>query len=201
MDENQNIELKSALIGISLIIGITVIGISVINPTYLKTFMLDKENNKSNDNKLNNDTSNDNKLNNDISNDNKLNNDPIESNKTQQYIPKYNITGHPPSTFVEGEEGNHDFPMIHSKKIKIPSPLMSDESKNKFDIVSTMAMGEEGNPMAGSTTTRYGEEGNPQYPRYTSNMHGEESNENIDQYINNKKENMDSSDYAGLGNY
>lgn len=162
------------LIG-GVVIAITVISITVFYPNYFDTFIYDvKEINKK---------------------DNKESMSNIKEEKSQ-----VNVLGPPLSTHTKGEESNYDFVVSKVSQQRLPDKskgiITQTGQEETNNYLTTMALGEEGNPQAGPTTTAYGEEGNPTYPQVTANIPGAESSEFND--VINKNHTYD---WAGLGVY
>lgn len=190
--DDQNIGIKKFFLFGGVIIAVTVIAITIIYPDYFKTVLLDEEkkvvkldiNNEKNKNtvKMSNVLPQEEDNNNYQVQDHKKEMEQLNiekeamSNHYKRNISSIGLKGPPPSTLHKGEEGNHDFPIkFPVTKTRVTGKLCPES--DKFDIATTMATGEEGNPMSGPTTMSLGEEGNPAFPPHTSNVKGEESTE------------------------
>lgn len=171
------------LIG-GVVIAITVISITVLYPNYFDTFIYDIKEIDNNEN-----------------NQNKVQKKAKESiGNLAEEKSEVNVLGPPLSTHTKGEEGNYDFIVskvsqnrLINKSKGIITKTGQEETNN---YLTTMALGEEGNPHSGPTTNAHGEEGNPAYPQVTANIPGAESTE-----FNNIIDHNHTYDWAGLGVY
>ena len=191
--DDQNIGIKKFFLFGGVIIAVTVIAITIIYPDYFKTVLVEKEEKKIRKSGINNEKNkNTVKMSEVLPQEEENNNYQVQdhkkemeqldiekeamSNHYKRNISSISLKGPPPSTLHKGEEGNHDFPIKFPViKARVTGKLCPES--DKFNITTTMATGEEGNPMYGPTTMSLGEEGNPAFPPHTSNVKGEESTE------------------------
>jgi hypothetical protein len=165
--EGEYSTFKNTLLIFGIAIALIVIFTTINNPSYMKTLLMNEKK------------------------------EGMEEIKETENKKHYTILGHPATTFVGGEEGNYDYPIVYPLKKTITEPEGNDENKNAYyNIKMTYMMGEDGNPVSVTTTEANGEEGNPVYPQMTSTTYGEESTE-----FYGVIDHTQTNDYAGLGTY